>query len=590
MCARRRTGPRTRRTVHRALAAATDPGQDPDRRAWHRAQGADGPDEEIAAELVSSADRARRRGGVAASAAFLQRSTALTPDPMTRSIRALAAAQASLAAGAFETALGLLNIAEQRPADELHQARVNLLRAQVTFSSGHSLEAPPRLLEAARRLEPLDLGLARDTYQEALAAAQFAGRFGGRTGIAQIARAAKTVPSATPERKRDLVYRAVSTLFADGHAAARTHAAEAMAAFATEDDTTDLDDLPWMWLAALLPINLWDDEHWHLLTARHLRIARELGDLNQLPLALHHRAMLNLYEGELTAAAALLTEVQTVSEATGAGLAAYGQIGLAAWRGLPGAGLMIAASIEDSEARGEGGAVTFGQLINAVLHNGLSEYTVALRSGLEATAYPAELSQSSWALPELIEAASRAGQPDAAADAYARLQLQAQACGTDWGLGVLARSTGLRSGGSAAEAAYQEAVERLGRTRMRMELARAHLVYGEWLRRERRREDARGELRAAHKLFAAAGAEAFAERAARQLAQAGQPVGDPRAGNGSARDLLTAQEAQIAELAGSGLTNVEIGTRLYLSRHTVDFHLRKIFTKLDITSRKQLRP
>jgi DNA-binding CsgD family transcriptional regulator len=386
------------------------------------------------------------------------------------------------------------------------------------------------------------------------------------------------------------LYKAVTTLFADGHAAAMTPAAEAMTAFAADDRTTDLEDLPWLWLAALLPINLWDDENWHLLTARHLRIARELGDLNQLPLVLHHRVMLNLYEGELTGAAALLTEVQTVSHATGTGLAAYGQIGLAAWRGLPSAAAMIAVSMEDSQARGEGGAVTFAQMINAVLHNGLSEYPVALQSGLDATVYPSELSQSSWALPELIEAASRAGQPDAAADAYARLQVQAEACGTDWGLGVLARSTGLRSTGSAAEAAYQEAVERLGRTRMRMELARAHLVYGEWLRRARRREEARCELRAAHKLFAAAGADAFAQRAARELAQSGQPVRDPRTGNGSARDLLTAQEVQIAELAGSGLTNVEIGGRLFMSRHTVDFHLRKIFLKLGINSRKQLRP
>jgi DNA-binding CsgD family transcriptional regulator len=593
----RTADPAQRRAAHQALAEATDPQVDPDRRAWHRAQGADGPDEDVAAELVSSADRARRRGGVAASAAFLQRATELTRDPATRSVRALAAAQASLAAGAFETAIQLLQTAEQGPRNGLRQARVNLLRAQLTFASGHSREAPPLLLEAARRLEPLDLGLARDTYLEALSAAAFAGRFGGETDLLRVAQAAKTVPRVEVPRKRDLLYDASTALFADGYAAAVAPAREAMTAFSTpatvsmdRNGTSDEDDLPWMWLVSGLAVHLWDEENWEQLSARHLRIARDVGDLNQLPLVIHHRVMLSLFEGELATAAALLAEVRPIYEATGVGLASYGDICLAAWRAAPDAGSMIAASLEDSEARGEGGAVAFGLFADALLHNGLAQYPAALRSGLDAIVYPIERGPVNWALPEVIEAAARAGRPQAAAEAYDLLREQAEASGTDWVRGVLARATGLRSKGQAAESAYQESAELLCGTRMRMELARTYLVFGEWLRREGRKQDARGKLRSAYKLFAEAGASGFAERAAKELAATGEAVDERRTADGSGRDSLTAQEARIADLAGSGLTNAEIGAQLFLSQHTVEWHLRKVFAKLGITSRRQLRP
>lgn len=586
----RSADPADRRAVHQAIAEAIDPNLDPDRRAWHRAQGADGPDENVAAELISSAARAQQRGGMAASSAFLQRATELTPDPATRSIRALTAAQVSLAAGAFETALDLLSTAAQGPLNGLHQARVKLVRSQLTFASGHSVAALPLLLEAARRLEPLDLDLARDTYLEAVAAGQFAGRFGSEAGIVYIARLAKAVPPSETPRKRDLLYRAVTTLFADGYATVAEPAGEAMRAFSAENGATDAEDLTWMWLAALLAVNLWDDENWEVLTARHLRIARELGDLNQLPLVLHHRVMLSLFAGELASAATLLAEVRTIREATGVELAAYGEVALAAWRGRPDAATMIAGSLEDSAARGEGGAVTFGHMTEAVLRIGSSQYPEALESALAAVEYPAELGPANWVLPDLVEAAVRVGHPDRAAEGYGRLREQALACGTDWGLGVLARATGLLSKGQAAEAAYQESIERLGRTRMRMDLARTHLVYGEWLRREGRRQDARGQLRTAYKLFSAAGAGAFAERAGRELTATGEVLDEHRADGSSGRDSLTAQEAHIAELAGAGLTNAEIGAQMFLSQHTVEWHLRKVFAKLGITSRKQLRP
>ncbi|NIK58921.1 ATP-binding protein [Kribbella shirazensis] len=583
----RAADPVDRRAVHRALAEAIDPELDPDRRAWHRAQGVDGPDEDVAAELERSADRAQRRGGMAASSAFLQRATELTPEPATRSLRALSAAQASLAAGAFETALRLLSTAEQGTVDELHQARVNLMRAQLTFASGHNLEAPPLLLEAARRLEPLDLGLARDTYMNALASALFAGRFGQDRGIAYIARAAKTVPRLEEPRKHDVLYDAVTRLFADGPASAVVPARETMRAFSTGPD----EDMPWLWQAAALAVHLWDEENWDHLTARLERIARDAGNLNELPLVLHHRAVLLTLAGEFSTVAAMLAEVKTISDATGVGLGPYGDIFLAAWRGRrEHAQPMIAGSLEDSISRGEGGAVSNAHLTSAILLNGLAQYPAALESALAATAYPDEHGVANLALAEVIEAAARAGRPESAVEAYERLRAVAEPNGTSWGLGVLARATGLRSQGPAAEAAYQDGIERLSRTRMRMDLARTHLVYGEWLRREGRRQDARVQLRTAYKLFSVAGAGAFSERAARELAATGEVLDERRTADPSGRDALTAQEARIADLAGAGLTNAEIGAQMFLSQHTVEWHLRKVFAKLGITSRKQLRP
>lgn len=587
--ANRAADPSDRRRAHLALADAIDPDRDPDRRAWHRAHGAGGPDEDVAAELVGSADRAQRRGGVAATAAFLQWATELTPEPAKRAIRALAAAQATLRAGDFETASRLLVSAGEGPVDALHQARVNLLRAQVAFLSGHGLEAPPLLLEAARRLEPLDLDLARDTYLDAISAGQFAGRLAGSTGLAEAARAARALPKPDLSRKRDLVLEGVAVLFTDGYPAAVAPAREAVRAFSGEDGAPDQDDVRWLWLASLLAVDLWDDESWEVLTARHVRIARELGDLNELPLVLNHRVMLNLFAGEISVAASLVAEIRTINDATGVGLAPYGAVCLAAWRGRQDeASALITTSRDNAVTRGEGGGVTIAHFANAVLLNGLAKYQEALASARDATAYPVELGVANWALPELVESAARSGRPDLAADGFDRLSEMVQACGTDWGLGVLARSRALlTTARSAAESAYQEAIQRLSRTRVRMDLARAHLVYGEWLRREGRRQNARGQLRTAYKMFTTAGVDAFADRAGRELAATGEAVGE-RAGR--AGDALTAQEAHIAELASAGLTNAEIGAQMFLSRHTVEWHLRKVFTKLGITSRKQLRP
>ncbi|TDO46629.1 regulatory LuxR family protein [Kribbella sp. VKM Ac-2527] len=576
-----------RREVHQALAGAIDPSLDPDRRAWHRAQAADEPDEDVAGELVASADRAQRRGGVAATAAFLQRATDLTPDPATRAGRALTAAQATLRAGAFETALKLLVIAEDGLADELHQAGVNLLRAQIAFASGHGARAAQLLLDAARRLEPLDLDIARDTYLDAFAAAMFAGRLAPGSPQTDVARAARAAPQPVTRRKHDLLLETLAVSFTDGYPAAMPLARKAIEEFA-DPALADPSDLRWLWLASRTAVDLWDHEHWDVLTARHVQIARELGDLTELPLVLNSRLAMHLFAGEFSAAASLLAEIQTIADATGMGLAPYGAISLAVLRGrVDEAAPLIATTMDDVLARGEGGGLTFTHWANAVLMNGLARYSDALASARAATEDPKDLGVASWSLPELVEAAVRSGRPELAAEGHDQLAELTRASGTDWALGLLARSGALLATGPAAESGYQEAIERLGRTRLRLDLARTQLLYGEWLRREGRRQDARGQLRKAYDVLAAVGADAFAERARRELAATGEAV-DGRAGR--AMDALTAQEAHIAELAGAGLTNAQIGAQIFLSQHTVEWHLRKVFTKLGITSRRQLRP
>jgi DNA-binding CsgD family transcriptional regulator/tetratricopeptide (TPR) repeat protein len=579
--------PADRRTVHRALAEATVPADDPDRRAWHRAQAAADADEDVAAELVGSADRAERRGGVAAAAEFLRRATELTPDAATRSVRALAAAQAELRCGAFETALKLLLTADERPADELHQARVQLMRAQIAFASGHDMAAPRLLLEAGRRLEPLDTDLARDTYRDAMGAALLAGGFADGSGVSEVARAVRAAPGPTRYRPGDLLLDGLAVLFTDGYPAAVPLTREALRAFRGQD-SSDAADQAWLWLAAITAADMWDYESWSVLTARHVRVARDTGDLSVLPLTLNSLVYVHLFAGERTAAASLVAEIQTIGEATGVALAPYGALALAAWRGDEAAAVpLIEASMADVVTRGEDSGVMVTHWAQSVLLNGLGRYPDAVPAASAATEHPVESAVAYWALSELIEAAVRSGRPELAAGAHQRLTATARAGGTDWALGVLARSSALLATGRAADALYQQAIEHLGRTRIRMELARSHLLYGEWLRRENRRQEARGHLRTAEDMFTAAGADAFADRARHELAAAGGSVGE-RAARGS--DALTAQEAHIAGLAGSGLTNAEIGARLFLSPHTVEWHLRKVFTKLGITSRRQLRP
>jgi DNA-binding CsgD family transcriptional regulator len=461
-----------------------------------------------------------------------------------------------------------------------------MLRARATFASSGGNEASPLLLAAARRLEPLDAALARDTYLDAFSAAMFAGRVGGGPGLREVAEAARSArPASHQPRKADLLLEGLAVLFTDGYAAGTPICKRALRAFCSEDISVK-DDLRWLWLASVTAAHLWDDETWCVLSTRHVEIAREAGALGELPLALDSRVVVHLFAGELAAAASLVEQLRAVNEATGSKLAPYGALGLAALQGGTGeAGELIEASMREAVTRGGGLGVTVTQWASALLCNGLGRFHDALVAARQAAEYPHEPAVANWGLTELIEAAARSGSGDLAADAIDRLSTMTRASGSDWALGVEARSRALLSEGDAAEHLYREAIERLSRTSVRIELARAHLLYGEWLRRAGRRRDARAHLRTAHEMLTAMGAEAFAERARRELLATGETV---RTRSVETRDELTAQETQIARLASDGPTNAEIGAQLFISPRTVEWHLRNVFTKLDIRSRREL--
>ena len=573
----------TRQELHGALAEVTDPAVDPDRRAWHRAQAAPGPDEEVAAELEQSAGRARRRGGLAAAAAFLERSAELTLDPARRAQRALAAAQAKYQAGALDAALGLLAMAQAGPLDELQRARGDLLRAQIAFASSHGRDAPPLMLSAAKRLETLDVGLARETYLEAFTAALFVGRLSPAVG--EVARAARMAPAPlAPARAPDLLLDGLALLVTEGYAAGTPALRRALLAFRDQDISVE-EGLSWLWLAGRAAMAVWDDETWHILASRHVKLARDAGALSELPLAIRWRILLHTHTGELAEGAALIAEAQAVADATGSQLGPHGDLGVAAWRGREAeATELIQATMDGVTSRGEGRGMT-SQYAAALLYNGLGRYDQALAAAELASEYD-DIGVLGWSLAELVEAAVRSGQPARASDALQRLSETTRASGTDWALGTEARSRALLSEGETAENYYREAIERLGRTRMRPAVARAHLLYGEWLRRENRRRDARAELRTAYGLFTTMGIEAFAERARRELLATGETV---RKRTVETVSELTAQEAHIARLAVDGRTNSEIGAQLFLSTRTVEWHLSKVYTKLGVGSRRELR-
>jgi DNA-binding CsgD family transcriptional regulator len=575
-----------KRSAHRALAGATDPELDPDRHAWHRSQAASSPDEDVASELERSAGRAQARGGLAAAAAFLERSAELTPEEAPRAERALGAAQAKAQAGEPDAALGLLAMAQEGPLDELQRARADLLRAQIAFAVNRGRDAPPLLLAAARRLELLDARLARETYLEALQAAMFVGRLTSGVGLPEVAQAARGAPeSSKPPRAADLLLDGLALLNTEGHAAGAPTLKRALTAFSSEDLSAE-EGLRWLWLACRAAVDLWDDESWELLSTRHVQLARNAGALSVLPIALISRMGVQLWTGELAAAAWLNHEVEAVTDATGSHLAPYGALGLAAFLGREvESSELIETSLKEVVGRGEGQGLGLIDWTSAVLYNGVGRYEDALDAAQQAGEHPEEL-PFAWGLVELIEAATRSGKAAHAADALQRLSKTTRASGTDWALGIEARSRALLSDDEAAEQLYREAIDRLGRTRVRWALARAHLVYGEWLRRKNRRVDARDELRTAHELLSSMGAEAFAERAARELRATGENV---RKRAAETRGRLTAQETQIARLAADGYTNPEIGAQLFISPRTVEYHLHKVFTVLSIASRTELR-
>jgi DNA-binding CsgD family transcriptional regulator len=576
-----------RQAVHRALADATDPQVDPDRRAWHLAHATPGFDEDVASELERSAGRAQARGGLAAAAAFLERATALTPEPSRRAQRALAAAQAQFQAGALSPALALAATAESGSLNELGCAQIDVLRAQIAFALSRGRDASPLLLKAAKRFEPLDRILARDTYLEALTAVLFAGSLASGGSVSETARAARAAPpSSQPSRASDLLLDGLALVITAGYDAGTPTLRRAVNAF-RGDDISPEERLRWQWLACRAAALLWDDESWHAISARFVQLARDAGALTVLPLALTTHSGVRLFAGEFAVASSLFDEAEGVAEATGAQLAPYGALALLGFQGREAEAVqLIEAATKEVVRRGEGQGLTFIRWTTAVLRNGLGRYEDALAAARQAAEDPHALWFSPWGLVELIEAGVRSGKTQLAADALGRLSQTTEISGTDWALGVEARSRALLSHNEAAERLYREAIERLARTRVRVELARAHLLYGEWLRRERRRLDAREQLRTAHNSFTKFGMEAFAERARVELQATGEHA---RKRIVETRDDLTPQEAQISRLAADGARNQDIAAQLFISPSTVDYHLRKAFRKLGVKSRHHLK-
>jgi DNA-binding CsgD family transcriptional regulator len=581
----RTASPAERREVHRALAEASDPDLDPDRRAWHRAHAAQGLDEEVASDLERSAGRAQSRGGLAAAGAFLQQAAKLTPSPTRRGQRALAAARAQAQAGAPDAALELLGAAEAGPLDELQRAQADLLRAQIAFAVNRGSESPPLFLKAAKRLAKLDVALTRETYLEALQAAMFVGRLATGGALLEVAQAARNAPRAShPPRPADLLLDGLALLITEGYAAGTPMLRRALSAFRDEELAGE-EGLRWLWLACCAAVDLWDDETWEMLSTRHVRLARDAGALSVLPIALISRMAVHLIAGELAGAASLIDEAEAVTEVTGSRIGPYGALGLAAWQGREAeASELIEDRMSEVVSRGEGQGLALIDWTSAVLYNGVGRYEDALEAAQRVGEHPEEL-PFAWGLAELTEAAARSGKAAIAADALRRLSATTRPSATDWALGIEARSRALLSEGQAAEHLYREAIDRLGRTRVRMDLVRAHLLYGEWLRRERRRTDAREQLRSAHEMFTRMGADGFAERTRRELLATGETA---RKRTVDTRGQLTPQETQVAQLARDGLSNPEIGARLFISPSTVQYHLRKVFMKLDINSRMQL--
>lgn len=584
------TSPEHRR-AHHALAAATDPQADPDRRAWHRAQSVLGTDEEAAAELERSADRALARGGFAAAAAFLRHATDLTPDPAHRARRALDAANAKHCAGAPEAALELLESVDAAQLDALQRARLELLRAQITFHLTQGSEGPGMLLRAAQMLAPLDPSLARETYLQAFDAATITGSPGVDPGLPEIAEAVMAAPAPPgPPGPADLLLGGLVAVHTHGFEAGAPVLGQALEAFREHVfpvETARAGDAGnWLWLATRTAIGLFEDELVIELADRYVRLAREAGALATLPAALVVSACARVYTGELALAAELADEGAAISQASGAMPMGIAHTYLGAWRGVD-----VEATDRDDTGdvdateRPRGNEATVAMVAMAVLHNGRGNYPAAQKAASQAC--DTDEPSIRWqALHELVEAAARAGDPETASRATEELTMRARVSGTEWALGVAARARALTSTGSDAEEHYLEAIERLGNCRMGAFLARTHLVYGEWLRREGRRHDAREQLRTAHAFLSKMGAEPFAVRAARELRATGE---HPRKRTAQPTDGLTAQELTIARLVATGATSREVGAQLFLSPRTIEAHLRNIFRKLGITSRRQLK-
>ncbi len=580
----RAASPDERRRVHDALAEVSDPELAADRRAWHRALAAAEPDEAVAADLERSAGRAQGRGGPAAAAGLLERAAALTPDPALQAGRALAAAEASFQAGNFESTQRLLATAESGPLDGFQRARAALLRGHAAVVSRYGNNAAPLLLDAAKQLEPFDVSLARRAYLTAWHAAAAANHLGGKSVLLEVGRAVRALPPLPPDpHALDLVVEGFALLVTDGHAVAMPileRAAREVMHLPVEDVVQSGVHVGGVRSA------IWDDEALAVYE-RHAHVVREAGALGELPIHLQALALELAWRGDLARARRLIAEADSISTSTGSEVPPFALLRILALEGREAeASRLIGTVIQDGTTLGQGQAVMVAYWAAAVLYNGLGRYEDAAAASGEVVTNSIFPLLTMWALFELLEASARIGDTKVARDALDDLVATTQPARSGFSRGIAARCRALLDGGDAAEASYREAIKQLDRAGVRTELARAHLMFGEWLRREGRLGEARERLRAAEDMFAEIGMEAFAKRAQRELVAAGAKV---RKRPVESREDLTAQEEQIALLARDGLTNAQIGSQLFLSSRTVEWHLHNVFGKLGIASRGGLQ-
>jgi DNA-binding CsgD family transcriptional regulator len=600
-----------RRAAHRALAANTNPAADPDRRAWHLAEATLGLDEDVADELVRSARRARARGGMAAGAAFHARSAELTPDPTMRSRRALMAAEDTFRAGGTTMALELLELADIALLDDHQRARAELVRAHASSTTSRGRGAAAHLLFVAKMLEPHDGETAIATYSSALLAALSAGTLAVTVGVSEVAKAVLSAdpaqPLSQPAQAALDALRGLASLIVYGYnvaAPALTQALEKLVACATADDSHHVAEpdprrglgeeaapiggtLQWMPIACLLARTLLNDDAYDALTTRALDISRRHGSFDRLPLLMAERTSLLLFSGRTAEAGLLAYEMEPLIQATGTPTSLTRSGWIATFRGDESTKLEVTERLRPQiSERGEGQWFVAVAWQDALLYNSLGRFPEALTAAESAAGHPFDLGLAGWILPEHIEAAVRSGALDRAESSLRTLETIASASGSQWARGLYARCEALVStDDDRAEARYRDAIELLDQTGIRTALARAHLLLGEWLRRKNRRTQSRKHLRLAHELFVEHDSLGFAERARRELSATGEVV---QKRSGGRLNELTLQEHQIATLAAGGRTNPEIGEQLFLSPRTVEWHLRKVFVKLNVTSRRHL--
>ncbi|WP_338904640.1 AAA family ATPase [Streptomyces nigra] len=583
----RAASPDARRRVHAALADVTSAEHDPDRRAWHRAGATLEPDEEVAADLEKSAVRARTRGGAAAAGAFLERAAELTPSPFLRGQRLVAAAEAKHDAGASDAALRLLESARALPLTALQKALVVRLRARAGYALRRDRSGAQHLLDAARGLERLDPVLARDTYIEALAAATYGGRLGDAEQVAAVAHAILGATSAADEtdRARDLILRGQALLATEGQTAALPTLRRAQRAFL--EQAPDFLEMHWMWFASRAAQDLWDPAGLRALADRQVELARAEGVVTVLPIALSLLVLVRMTSGDLDGAEAACDEIDAIKEVTGNPLPPYGRLLLASYRGQADEALRLAERIRaDGLARGEGYALSAANFSEAVLQNGLGRFAEAVACGRRELPYTHELNLAMRTLVELVEAAAHTGERALAEQALEQLAGVTRPVGTSYALAVLAMAEAQLRTGDEAEQLFLDAIKRFEHERIPIWVGRCRLLYGEALNRQGRSAEAREQLRTAHNVLTACGVNGFARRAADELRASGETL---PVHTRTSVTRLTEQELNVARLAREGLTNREIGARLFISVHTVEYHLRKVFVKLGIKRRTELK-